>query len=71
MDRNADGVIERHEVPERMQQNWTRFDANGNDILDEEEIAIMMERMRRRGGQGGRPRGDGPGRPGGGRPPRS
>ncbi|MBC23473.1 MAG: hypothetical protein CMJ32_06100 [Phycisphaerae bacterium] len=71
MDLDADGVIERHEVPERMQQNWTRFDTNGNDILEEEEIAIMMERMRRRGGQGSRPRGDGPGRPGGRRPPRS
>ncbi|MDA9764608.1 EF-hand domain-containing protein [Opitutales bacterium] len=50
MDSNGDGKITRDEMPEQWQQRFDRMDANGDEVIDEEEIEAMGNRGR--GGQG-------------------
>lgn len=46
LDQNKDGVISRDEAPKRLEQNWQRFDKNGNDQLDGEEIETLRRMLR-------------------------
>jgi hypothetical protein len=55
-DENGDGVLQRSEVPARMERMFDRLDADGNGVLDEEELEAAD-----RPGRGGRT-GDRPGR---------
>lgn len=61
-DKDGDGKLAGDEIPERMQQNIERIDANSDGVVDKAEAAAVFSRMR-----GGRPGGDRP-REGGDRP---
>jgi collagen type III alpha len=58
MDKDGDGKISKDEAPERMKENFDRWDTNKDGFIDKEEIQKMMSSF-----GGGRPRGDNP--PGG------
>lgn len=45
MDRNNDGKITKDELPERMQEYFSRLDANGDGSLDREELRQLYRRM--------------------------
>ena len=47
MDKNADGKVERSEVPDEAQQLFDRLDTNGDGVLDEKEIAAAGNRRGR------------------------
>ncbi|MFH1747543.1 MAG: PDZ domain-containing protein, partial [Planctomycetota bacterium] len=44
LDANGDGLIQRSEAPERMDRLFERFDANGDDVLDAEELKQISQR---------------------------
>ena len=46
LDRNQDQLISAEEVPKRVQKNFDRLDANGDEQLDKSELVSMIERMR-------------------------
>ncbi len=55
MDRDGDGKIALDEAPERMQQRFKMFDANGDSYLDAAEFQTMIDRRRQREEGGSRP----------------
>ena len=57
-DANGDGKLQKSEAPERMQRFFDRMDANGDGVVDGEEISAMRGRR----GNGGRRSGPGGGR---------
>ncbi|MDA1017338.1 MAG: hypothetical protein O3A00_23135 [Planctomycetota bacterium] len=61
-DRNKDGKIVKDELPEQMQDRWSRMDSNKDGVLDEMEQKAVLERISQSGQQ--RPPGAGT------RPPR-
>jgi collagen type III alpha len=63
MDKNKDGKLEKAELPERMWENFSRMDINGDGFIDMDELKQMVERFRP-GGPGGPGMPGGPGGPG-------
>jgi dienelactone hydrolase len=64
-DVNGDGMMSRDEAPSRLPDRaFDSFDADGDGVLNEEEVKVFFDRLIQRGG-GGRGRGGG-GRRGGG-----
>jgi Ca2+-binding EF-hand superfamily protein len=53
-DRNGDGKISKDEAPERLRQNFDRFDLNGDGQIDRDELIQGFERARLANGQPGR-----------------
>ena len=51
-DADADGQVSRDEVPDGMAPLFDRFDANHDDVIDDDEIAAMVERLRQGVGSG-------------------
>lgn len=51
MDTNGNGVLEKAEVPERMQARWDQVDTDADGQLNREEIAAMLRQMMQRAGQ--------------------
>lgn len=47
-DRDGDGRVTRAELPDRMGRLLDRFDTNGDDVVDERELAVMAEQVQRR-----------------------
>ncbi len=47
-DLDGDGRVTRGEVPDRMGRILDRFDTNGDDVLDERELQVMADQVRRR-----------------------
>ena len=47
-DRDGDGRVTRAELPDRMGRILDRFDTNGDDVLDERELAVVAEQVQRR-----------------------
>ena len=45
-DKNGDGKISKEEAPERLQQAFSRLDANGDGVLDQDELKAVAERFR-------------------------
>lgn len=64
-DKNGDGKISKEEAPERMARGFDRLDEDGDGFVSKKELEAMAARF----GQG-RPGGGRPGGQGGGRPPR-
>jgi predicted dienelactone hydrolase len=65
-DVNGDGVMQRDEAPSRLPDRaFDGFDADGDGVLNEEEVQVFFDRLMQRGG-GGRARGGGGRRAGGG-----
>jgi collagen type III alpha len=50
LDTNEDGKLGKEELPERMQESFSRFDSNGDGFLDKDEVKAMAERMTPPGG---------------------
>ena len=48
---NGNGILEKSEVPARMQQRWDQMDSNGDGQLDREEIGQIVRQMRQRAQQ--------------------
>jgi collagen type III alpha len=63
MDKNEDGKITKDELPERMQNMFSRLDTDGDGSLDKKELESMATRMRGRGQPAGPGAGQGGGRP--------
>jgi hypothetical protein len=61
-DTDGDGKISREEAQGRFAENFDRNDTNADGVIDEEELAALMERIRNRSAEGGGP-GGGRGRP--------
>ena len=51
-DADGDGKLSIDEVPLRLRERFEQFDANGDGLLDEQELAAMRGRMGGRGGGG-------------------
>ena len=51
-DADGDGQVSRDEVPDRMAPLFDRFDANHDDVIDDDEIAAMAGRLREGVGSG-------------------
>lgn len=68
-DKNGDGKIAKDELSERAQGMFGRLDTNSDGFIDKKELETMATQMRERGGQGGRPPGEGGARPEGGNRP--
>ena len=51
MDRNNDGKITKEELPERMQESFSRMDTNGDGSLDREELRQLWQRMSEQSGE--------------------
>lgn len=66
-DKNADGVLTKDELPERMQGLFARADANQDSKLTREELTKLATASAPANSGGGPPRGEG--RPGFGGPP--
>ena len=49
-DKNKDGKLSEDELPDRLRRGFSRLDANGDGVLDQQELATGMERFR--GGAG-------------------
>ena len=47
-DLDRDGRVTRAELPDRMARILDRFDTNGDYVLDERELSVMAEQVRRR-----------------------
>ena len=60
MDQDRDGKLSKDELPARMQGRFDFMDANSDGYVDEDEIAGIRERMRRRMQDPGRRQGLGP-----------
>lgn len=58
-DTNKDGKLSGDEIPERMRENISRVDTNGDNAIDREELQKAMARMAEQAGQ---QRGNRPGR---------
>lgn len=50
LDGNGDGFLEAAEIPEPQRQRALKFDRNGDNRLDEEEIQRLLETLRGEGG---------------------
>jgi Ca2+-binding EF-hand superfamily protein len=50
LDKNHDGYLTKDELPPALAKAFANFDSNGDGKLDREEIARMMQRLRRRFG---------------------
>ena len=50
-DVNKDGILSGDEIPERMQQNVSRMDENGDGAIDKSEMEKAMAKMGDRAGQ--------------------
>lgn len=55
-DTNKDGKIAKDEAPERMAEQWSKYDLNGDGFLDKAELTTMFANM---GNTMGRPAGEG------------
>lgn len=53
-DEDGDGKISKDEAPERLRQNFDRFDLNGDGKIDRDELIQGFERTRRANGGPGR-----------------
>ena len=54
MDKNQDGKLTKEELPPRMQQGFNRIDANGDSVIDRQELRQLANLMRGMQGQQGR-----------------
>jgi Ca2+-binding EF-hand superfamily protein len=45
-DRNGDGKLSKDEAPERLQDNFDRFDANKDGFLDADELRRVFEGLK-------------------------
>jgi len=57
-DVDKDGKLSGDEIPERMQQNVSRMDENGDGAIDKSEMVKAMAKMGDRAGQGRGSKGD-------------
>ncbi len=65
MDRNQDQMISKDEAPERMLGRWDQMDTNGDEVLDQQEIRALIQRineMAREGRGMGKGKGEGKGK---------
>jgi len=69
VDTNRDGKLDSSEIPDDRREDMMRHDANGDGVIDKQEMISGMERMRAAGGPPGGPGGFGRPRGGEGRSP--
>lgn len=52
LDKDKDGKLSKEEVPERMRENFSKMDQNGDGFVEPKELEAAMRTMMQRGGGG-------------------
>ncbi|MFO0886441.1 MAG: hypothetical protein U0894_20060 [Pirellulales bacterium] len=53
LDKDKDGKLSKEEVPERMRENFSKMDQNGDGFVEPKELEAAMRAMMQRGGGAG------------------